>query len=104
MRTIITSVLIWSLTICPALGWNATGHKIIASIAFRQLSPAEQTKIVEMLKKHPRFAQDFADEMPDEVRRGDEVTQNEWLFQQAAVWADTVRSGPPEKRAFNRGE
>src|SRR4051812_11614060 len=97
MRTTITTILIWSLTISPALAWNATGHKIIASIAFRQLSAAGQMKIVEMLKKHPRFAQDFVDEMPDEVRRGDEPTQNEWLFQQAAIWADTVRSGPREK-------
>src|SRR5438876_817035 len=38
MRTQITCLLILSLTISPALAWNGTGHKIIASIAFRQLT------------------------------------------------------------------
>jgi hypothetical protein len=104
MRIAITLILVWSLTVSPALAWNATGHKIIASIAFRQLTPAEQAKIVAMLKRHPRFIEDFADQMPEEVRGADEATQNEWLFQQAAVWPDMVRSGPPETRAFNRGE
>jgi hypothetical protein len=90
--------------VSPALAWNAAGHRIIASIAFRQLSEEEQGQIVALLKKHPRFAADFAEEMPEEVRSGDEKAQNEWLFQQAAVWPDMVRGGPPEKRAFNRSE
>src|SRR5262249_55724674 len=30
--------------------------------------------------------------------------ENEWMFQQAAIWPDLVRSGPPDKLAFNRGE
>src|SRR5438128_1414654 len=104
MRTQITCLLILSLTISPALAWNGTGHKIIASIAFRQLTAEEQAKIVSMLKRHPRFSADFADAMPDEVRRGSDAEQNEWLFQQAAIWPDTVRSGAPEKQAFNRSE
>jgi hypothetical protein len=90
--------------VSPASAWNAAGHKIIASIAFRQLTPAEQGKVVAILKRHPRFSEDFAEQMPDDIRTADEATQNEWLFQQAAVWADMVRSGPPEKQAFNRGE
>jgi hypothetical protein len=90
--------------VSPALAWNAAGHRIIASIAFRQLTESEQAEVVAMLKKHPRFVADFADEMPEEVRNGSEKAQNEWLFQQAAVWPDMVRGGPPEKRAFNRSE
>src|SRR5258707_1201174 len=99
MRLFLTWLLVWSLTVSPAQAWNATGHKIIASIAFRQLTPAEQAKVVAILKRHPRFTDDFADQMPADVRGADEATQNEWLFQQAAVWPDTVRSGPPDKRA-----
>jgi hypothetical protein len=77
---------------------------VIASIAFRQLSATQQSKVAAMLGRHPRFAQDFAEPMPDDVRSGDAAAKNEWAFQQAAVWPDMVRSGPPEKRAFNRGE
>jgi S1/P1 Nuclease len=104
LKSALTILLCSSLVDSPALAWNATGHKVIASIAFRQLAPAEQAKIVAILKKHPRFTEDFADDMPEEVRRGDESMQNEWLFQQAAVWPDLVRGGPPERRAFNRSE
>jgi hypothetical protein len=41
----------------------ARGHKIVASIAFRQLSPDKQKKVVALLKKHPRFEDDFAAKM-----------------------------------------
>ena len=93
------------LTSCrPALAWNWTGHKVVASIAFRQLSADEQARIVALLQRHPRFTADFADEMPEEVRAADDNSQHEWLFQQAAVWPDLVRSGPLEKRAFNRSQ
>src|SRR5437762_12974179 len=99
MRNIVTSLLIFWLTVSPAWGWSLSGHKIIASIAFRQLSPTEQARVVAMLKRHPRFAEDFEEHMPEEIRGGEEAARNEWIFQQAAIWPDTVRSGPPEKTA-----
>jgi len=91
-------------TLAPAHAWNAKGHRMIASLAFRQLSPTQQAKVAEMLTRHPRFTPDFAEPMPSEVRAGDAAARQEWAFQQAAVWPDMVRSGPPEKRAFHRGE
>lgn len=104
MRHLIAGALILLVVVSPASAWNATGHKIIASIAFRQLKESEQARIVSILKRHPRFAEDFTDQMPDDVRAGSEAVRNEWLFQQAAVWPDMVRSGPPQKRYFNRSE
>src|SRR5262245_4734326 len=103
-RITITSLLVFLTAVSPALGWSLSGHKIIASIAYRQLTPAEQAKAVAILKRHPRFAQDFAEQMPEEVRSGDEAVQNEWIFQQAAVWSDLIRSGPADKTAFSRPE
>jgi hypothetical protein len=104
LRTLVTSLLVFLTAVAPAWAWSLSGHKIIASIAFRQLSPQEQAKAVAMLKRHPRFAQDFAEQMPEEVRSGEEAVQNEWIFQQAAVWPDLIRSGPAEKTAFSRPE
>ncbi len=97
-------LLVWCITISPAVAWNATGHRIIASIAYRQLTLLQQSKVAAMIERHPRFTTDFADTMPDDVRTGDPAARQEWSFQQAAVWPDMVRSGPPEKRAFNRSE
>src|SRR5262245_35317754 len=89
----------------PALAWNAAGHKIVASIAYRQLAPAEQTKIAQLLERHPRFTPDFADEMPADIRSGGEAMQQEWIFQQAAVWPDLIRPpGPEAKIAFHRSQ
>jgi hypothetical protein len=102
MRAAITGLLILLIAVPPAHAWNSAGHKIIASIAFRQLSREEQSRVVAILKRHPRFTPDFTDEMPAEVRAGDEAAQNEWLFQQAAVWPDIVRSGPDARTAFHR--
>src|SRR5262245_39070827 len=96
--------LVWSLAALPSYAWNATGHKIVASIAFRQLNSAEQTKIVDLLNRHPRFTEDFADEMPEEIRAADSA-QQEWIFQQAAVWPDLIRPpGPDAKIAFHRSQ
>jgi hypothetical protein len=49
MRVALTWLLVVLLTASPAGAWNATGHKIIASIAFRQLTADEQAKIVALL-------------------------------------------------------
>jgi hypothetical protein len=54
-----------------------------------------------ILERHPRFTEGFAEEMPEDVRNGDEAAQNEWLFQQA-VWADMVRGGSPGRRGADR--
>ena len=102
MRVALTSLLICLFATAPAQAWNFAGHKIIASIAFRQITPDEQSRVVAILKRHPRFTPDIADEMPAEIREGDSAAQNEWVFQQAAVWPDIVRSGPADRTAFSR--
>ncbi len=104
VKCAVVFLLCWCVAVSPALGWNARGHRIIASIAYRQLTPSQQAKVAAVIERHPRFTPDFADLMPDEVRTGDQTARQEWSFQQAAVWPDMVRSGPPEKRAFNRSE
>jgi hypothetical protein len=81
-----------------AFGWNGTGHKIIGSLAARQLSPAQQATLIAILKNHPRFKEDFESKMPDELKAP--ADQAEWLFQQASAWPDMVRSGD-ESKAFH---
>ena len=85
-----------------SFAYNATGHKVVASICFRQLTAEQRDSLLEVLKQHPRFEEDFESKMPPSIAQGDETEQAEWLFQQAAIWPDMVKSGPPERRAFNR--
>ncbi len=67
------------------------GHKMVASIALRQLDQAEREKIYAILKHHPRWKEEFADRMPEEIRNSDTAVQLEWTFQQAAIWPDIAR-------------
>lgn len=102
MRMAMAALLMCLVTVQPAFAWNATGHKLISSIAFRQLSAEEQGRVVAILQRHPRFTADFGDEMPAEVKALGAAEQNEWLFQQAGIWSDIIRSGPPARTAFHR--
>ncbi len=92
MSTVIALVAVLILgTSAPVFAWGPAGHKIVASIAFLQLTPAEQKKVADLLASHPRFDEDFTDKMPDDVSTGDDATKREWLFQQAAIWPDLAR-------------
>jgi len=64
----------------------------MASIAFQRLEPSRQLELANSIRKHPRFNEDFADKMPDDIKAADDQTQAEWIFQQAACWPDRVRS------------
>jgi hypothetical protein len=87
MRSFIVALLAVLTASQPVLAWSAAGHKIIASIAFRQLTPEEQDKVIAILRNHPRFEEDFS-----------ENDDSEWLFQQAAIWPDIARGFSGEDR------
>lgn len=73
----------------PALAWNNTGHMAMARITFANLSSAQRAAFGEILEAHPRFADDFEERMPLDVRRSGEA--EEWRFARAATWPDTAR-------------
>ena len=68
----------------PAAAFNALGHKVIADIAWQQLDKKTRAEIVAVLRRHPRFDQDFAPGMPG-------ADQDRWIFQHAATWPDQIR-------------
>jgi hypothetical protein len=74
-----------------ALAWNAFGHRAVCEIAWRQLNDDERQRIVQILRRHPRFDADFASKMPDDVLSGDRATQDRWIFQTAGYWPDVAR-------------
>jgi hypothetical protein len=56
------------LALAPrSFGWNDTGHEIIASIAYSELTPAAQAAAADLLKAHPRFEKDLLPGLPDGV-------------------------------------
>jgi hypothetical protein len=85
---------------CPAgWGWISTGHKVVAMIAWDDLTPKTRAAVTALLKLHPRYEKDLlqdasADETPDEQAR--------IAFATAATWPDLVRmESNPMHYAYN---
>ena len=82
------------LFVSPAQGWFEGGHHLIAVLAWDLLPPADQKSVIEILKQHPNFEEDF--KAPADVLS---VTQrNWWLIGRAGYWPDVAR----KYRDFNR--
>ena len=75
-------------TSTSSFAWNPKGHRVIASIAYRQLDGQTKRKIAEVLKKHPAYADLWANRLtngPDEILN---------LLWNASVFPDDTRSEP----------
>ena len=89
------------LTSTVTHAWWDCGHKITASIAYRLLSPAQQKTLVDILRQHPRFEQDFRKWMPKDLTPELEA---EWIVQQCSVWPDLTRDFEgDDRKKYHRG-
>lgn len=59
----------------PALAWNATGHRVVAAIAYDRLTPHARAEVDALLRKHPDFG----------------VLSGREAFLAASVWPDTIK-------------
>lgn len=74
-----------------ALAWNPAGHMAVASLAYGELSPDSQARMLSILEAHPAFAQWKEASM---VLPGPELARD--VFMLAAKWPDDIRkSGSP---------
>ena len=74
------------ITILPAQrtwAWIDTGHKIVAMIAWEDLTPKTRAAITEFLQKHPRYEKDLLLEAP-EGATPEQLAQH--AFATAATW------------------
>lgn len=95
------SILVLSMA-SPSFAWHDGGHKTVAAIAFRQLSASEKSAVFELIKRHPRFAEEFTAKMPSGLNDDQKI---EWSFQQAAVFPDIARTyDEPLKSQYHHGE
>jgi len=90
-RRCLIPLFILCLCTCNSIswGWNSTGHKVVALIAWEDLTPKTRAAVTAILKQHPRYEKDLLldapkDQTPDEQART--------AFATAATWPDMVRS------------
>jgi len=84
MRQILLALLFFSLP-APASAWNAAGHRLVAVIAWQQLSPPAQDAITQILADHPDY-QRWADKSRS--------TKGIDIFAEASTWPDDIRHDP----------
>jgi hypothetical protein len=84
----------FSLTINPTSGisWNSTGHRVIAAIAWDNLSDTAKENIMTVLKKAP------ADSDLMEFYDKESESPDKYYFMNAAYWPDVVRDRDQEAR------
>ena len=68
-----------------AAAWFDTGHEIIASITYDELTPAARNAANDLLKQHPRYQKDLLAELPEGF------DPQRYAFMIAATWPDIVR-------------
>lgn len=100
-RKLFLPVLILCVGLSPlqtAFAWNARGHKLVATVAYRGLDADTQQRLADLLRHHPAYA-------------GWEAGYDEaagapfglYLFMQASVWPDQIRrdGGPYNHPAWH---
>ena len=77
------------LASAPALGWNAAGHRLVAAIAWRQMSPEARQEAEQLLRRHPDYRKWITRARED---------SGYLAFLEAATWADDIRK---DRRFFD---
>jgi S1/P1 nuclease len=91
-------IVVWLVLIAawawsgPAQAWTAGGHMQIALAAYALLPAELQQQLVDLLREHPRFSEDFLPQLPPDVKTDDAL--HAWIFAQAATWPDLARGQP----------
>ena len=83
MRRCLTLFLL--LLPCLAHGWNAAGHRLVAGIAWQQLSPPVQALIANTLRQHPDH---------ERWQARAKTAAPAAIFAEAAIWPDEIRNDP----------
>lgn len=79
-----------------ASAWWECGHHVVANLAYDPLGPEEKKALLELLRHHPRFAEDFD---PPESIKGDPKAVARWRIGAAAYWPDVARKFPTWSRS-----
>ncbi len=99
-RRLCQSALLWLALVAgmPVLAWDATGHRLSAYVVWESLSLERRAELIGLLEAHPRYQQDFVEQMPLTVMVGSDEEKLRWTLGQAAVWPDLVRGLDEEER------
>ena len=94
-RFIVFVFIVFTAFPAKLLAWSEGGHHLIAAVAFSLLSDNEKTELLQILKQHPRFEEDFLP--PEKLPNVEEKTR--WLVGRSGYWPDVARKQPKYHRS-----
>lgn len=74
----------------PAVAWNGRGHMMVASVAWRNLTPSMRERVTEILKLNPEY--------PKWIAGVSAAQRDEVAFMRASKWADDIKFRPGYSR------
>ncbi|MDO8273518.1 MAG: S1/P1 nuclease [Gammaproteobacteria bacterium] len=74
-----------------AHAWDATGHRLSAYLTWDILPQETRAELQRLLEQHPRYQEDFLDQMPANVLAASDTEKARWTLGQAAIWPDMAR-------------
>jgi hypothetical protein len=98
-KPVLLLALAVTLVAPPLAAWNATGHQIVAGIAWDNMTPAARRNAIELLQSAPADAC-LVELLPIDARPR-EVREREF-FMRASTWADLVRPNDDDVRPCTR--
>ena len=103
MHLLLLIILITSLLLPgTTFAWDSVGHRLSAAVVVSFLSDEKREALTEILRAHPRFEEDFLNQIPDFVDQNNEMQLQTWVLGQAAYWPDIARGIPsPDRARFN---
>lgn len=109
-RPALTALLVLSIStaIFPrtARAWHESGHRLVARIAWDELTSEQRGFVSGLLVHHPRFAEDFVARMPAEIQSLPETDakRRQWVFMHAAIWPDLIKEEVKRLRQSAAGD
>jgi len=73
----------------PAEAWNATGHRLIAAIAYDRLNPKARARVDALIRQHPDYEKILLRDAPT-----DPAARARAAFIAASVWPDQIKGDP----------
>ncbi len=102
-QCVLLAVILLQGMLQSVYAWDSVGHRISAAVALHFISEETRAELLQILAAHPRYEEDFLDQLPGFIETGDEDAMTEWLLGQAAYWPDIARGLPGQQREqFNR--
>src|SRR5262245_31193600 len=90
----VASILaVWLLLAGRSFGWNDTGHKLVAAIAYRGLTAEEQAAVDEILRHHGSYSAWLRELGTIQTN----VSKGLFIFMQASTWPDDIRDNNDPK-------